>query len=54
MSSYTPASRSRARRIVLALAAIGMITGLSGCVVVPAGGYYHHGYYDRDYYHHWR
>jgi hypothetical protein len=47
------ASRPRLRRLVRAVAAIGLLTSLAGCVVVPAGGYYHDGY---GYYHHhyWR
>jgi hypothetical protein len=46
------ASRPRLRRLVRAVAAIGLLTSLAGCVVVPAGGYYHGGY---GYSHHyWR
>jgi len=51
--SNAPATRSRARRLVLAIAALGLITGLSGCVIAPAGGYYHD--YGYGYHHHyWR
>jgi hypothetical protein len=46
------ASRPRLRRVVRVVAAIGLLTSLAGCVVVPGGGYYHEGY---GYHHHyWR
>lgn len=50
--SNAPASRPRFSRLVRVVAAIGLLTGLAGCVVVPAGGsYYHEGYY---HHHYWR
>ena len=50
--SNTPASRLGSRRLLRIAAAIGLLTALAGCVVVPAGGYYHHDYYGYHY-HHW-
>jgi len=50
--SNAPASRPRLRRLVRVVAAIGLLTGLAGCVVVPAGGYYHGDGY--GYHHEWR
>ena len=52
--SYAPARRPRRTRLLRVVAAIGLLTGLAGCVVVPAGGggyYYHDGYY---HHHYWR
>ena len=50
--SYAPATRSRRTRLLRVVAAIGLLTSLAGCVVVPAGGgYYHGGYY---HHHYWR
>jgi len=41
---------SMPHRLALAVAAIALAAGLSGCVVYPAGpGYYHHHYWhERD------
>ena len=54
--SNAPATRPRIRRLARVAAAIGLLVGLAGCVVVPERGYYHGGYYHGGYYHHdyWR
>jgi hypothetical protein len=44
-------TRPAARRMVSVGLLIGLVaSALSGCVVVPAGGYDHHGYYRQPYY----
>ena len=49
--SKAPVSRSRTRRAALAVAAIGLLAALSGCVVAPARPYYgHYPYYNHYYY----
>jgi hypothetical protein len=49
------ASRPRPRRLVRVVAAIGLLTSLAGCVIVPAEPYYRggggYGYY---HHHYWR
>jgi hypothetical protein len=46
--SHVSARRSLARRLVCGVFAIGLIAGLSGCVVEPIGGYHYH------HHHYWR
>jgi hypothetical protein len=42
---------AKARRFSAVVAALALAAALSGCVVYPAGGYYHHPYWHE---HYWR
>jgi hypothetical protein len=52
--AHRPDRQAKPRRMVAWVAAVALITALSGCVVYPAGpvyGYYGHPYHDHYY---WR
>jgi hypothetical protein len=56
--SHVSARHPLARRLVQGAIAIGLLAGLCGCIIVPAGSYSHdYGYRYHDYghrYHDWR
>ena len=51
--SYAPATRTRRARLLRVVAAIGLLTGLAGCVIAPAP-YYHGGGGGWHHHHYWR
>ena len=48
--SYAPASRPRRNRLLRVVAAIGLLSGLAGCVIAPAPYYHDYGYHHHHYY----